>query len=361
MKKGMIKAGVLILLTVMISGCSKNEGSAGDGDKASGKGGSQYVTLGEYKNLPVTLTDTSVTDEELEEAIHEALSSKMTTEKVTDRPVEDGDTVNIDYEGKKDGVPFDGGTAQGYNLTIGSGTFIPGFEDGLVGAKVGETRDVNVTFPDDYMNNPDLSGKPAVFTVTVNSIGHYVVPEMTDEFIEAKTEGQFHSLDEVRQFLKEQTEASLTAYAESNMYSQLLGQAVANATLKKDIPADFLEEKKDSMIRTAKSNAEAYGKSYEDYLRDYLQMDEATFEETIKISAESIAKQNLVISAIAEVEGITVSDEEYDKEVADMIAEYGFASEDDLLESMTKQDIKDAILLDKVQAFLAENAEITQQ
>ncbi|MBR6452569.1 MAG: trigger factor [Lachnospiraceae bacterium] len=351
MNRKIIKTAVPVLLMLFLS--------AGCGSRMKAL---DYIELGQYKGIPVSRMSTTVSEEDLQKQMDQLERSYATLESVTDRDtVEQGDVANIDYAGSIDGVAFDGGTAQGFDLEIGSGVFIPGFEDGLVGAKVGETRDVNVTFPDDYMNNPDLSGKPAVFTVTVNSIGHYVVPEMTDEFIEAKTEGQFHSLDEVRQFLKEQTEASLTAYAESNMYSQLLGQAVANATLKKDIPADFLEEKKDSMIRTAKSNAEAYGKSYEDYLRDYLQMDEATFEETIKISAESIAKQNLVISAIAEVEGITVSDEEYDKEVADMIAEYGFASEDDLLESMTKQDIKDAILLDKVQAFLAENAEITQQ
>ncbi len=321
-----------------------------------------YIELGQYKGIPVSKMATTVSDEDLERQVEQLERSYATLEPVTDHDaVEQGDVANIDYEGSIDGVPFDGGAAQGFDLEIGSGVFIPGFEDGLVGAKVGETRDVNVTFPDDYYNNPDLSGKPAVFKVTVNSIGKYVVPEMTDEFIEANTEGQFHSLEEVRNFLREQTEASLTAYAESNMNSQLLGQAVANATLKKEIPADFLEEKKESMIRTAKSNAEAYGRSYEDYLRDYLQMDEATFQETIAISAENIAKQSLVISAIAEVEGIEVSDEEYDQEVADMIAEYGYASESELLESMTKQDIRDAILLDKVQAFLAQNAEITQQ
>ena len=144
-----------------------------------------YVILGNYKGVEITLDEPEVTDEYLEGYIDYVLQNSAVSTPVLDRPVEMGDVVNIDYVGKIDDVAFDGGTAQGYDLTIGSGRFIEGFEDGCIGMEVGETRDVEATFPDPYTNNPDLAGKVAVFTVTVNSISVEEIPELTDEYVQS--------------------------------------------------------------------------------------------------------------------------------------------------------------------------------
>ncbi|MBO4903184.1 MAG: trigger factor [Lachnospiraceae bacterium] len=320
-----------------------------------------YVELGDYKGLNVTRMSTEISEEDLDKQVERMLSAYATKEPVTDRDdVQDGDVANIDYVGMIDGEAFEGGSAVGFDLEIGSGTFIPGFEEGLIGAKKGETVDVPVTFPDEYTNNPALAGKPAVFTVTVNEISKKVLPELTEEFLSEKTGGQFKSVDEIRDYFKTQATASLTSYADSAMHTQLVNQAVENATLKQDIPEKYLEEKKQAMIRTAKSNAEAYGKTYEDYLHSYLNMDEATFLETIDKSTTQIAKQSLVIGAIAETENITVSDEELKEKIASTMAEYGYEKEKDLFETVSKEDILDDLLLEKVQDFLADNAVISK-
>ncbi len=320
-----------------------------------------YVELGQYRGLSVTKMATDVSEEDIQRQVDQMLSAYAVNEPVTGRKiVEAGDIANIDYEGSIDGVLFDGGSAKGFDLEIGSGTFIPGFEEGLIGAKVGETLDVNVTFPEEYLNNPNLAGKPAVFKVTVNSISQKVLPELTDDFIRENTAGQFNSVDEIKNYLREQTTQSLSSYAESTMQSQLLDMAVANATLKQDIPADYLEEEKESMIRTAKSNAEAYGLSYEQYLQNYLRMDEKTFLDTIQQSSADIAKQSLVISAIAQTEGLDITKEEYEQRIAQTMEQYGYQKEKDLFKTVTEQDIRDSMLLEKVQTFLVDNATITE-
>ena len=182
----------------------------------SGINVADYVTLGEYKGIEVSVDAPVVTDEYLDSYIDYVLQSNMVTTEITDRPVEEGDIVNIDYEGKIDGVAFDGGTAQGYDLTIGSGTFIDGFEDGLIGAETGETVDVNVTFPENYQGE-EVAGKDAVFTVTVNSISVETLPELTDEFVQGLDVG-VNTVEEYRQYaydlLMEEEQATHDSNAE---------------------------------------------------------------------------------------------------------------------------------------------------
>ncbi len=164
---------------------------------------SKYVTLGEYKEISVQMTQTepSVSDEYLDGYIEYLLSNDAIYTEVTDRTVEVGDITNIDYEGKIDGVAFDGGTAQGQELTIGSGMFIDGFEDGMIGMEIGETRDVETTFPDPYANNPDLAGKVAIFTVTLNSISIAETPELTDEYVAGLAIEGVTNVEEYRAYL----------------------------------------------------------------------------------------------------------------------------------------------------------------
>lgn len=349
MRKRMV---LLCLAAVMLSGCGhSNAINAID-----------YVELGEYKGIPATRMSTTVSEEDVDLQVMRLASQGAGSEPITDRDdVQEGDIANIDYEGSIDGVLFDGGSAKGFDLEIGSHTFIDGFEDGLIGAKVGDTLDVNVTFPDTYVNNPDLAGKPAVFKVTVNSISTKILPELTDEYISERTSGQFASLEEFRTYIREQTEASLKSYSDSSVSNQVITQVMDNASLKKDLPEEYIEEAKQKMIRTAKSNAQAYGMSYEDYLTNYLQMDEATFINTIEESSDDICLQSAVIAAIAQTEGIEVTKEETEQQIADLMAEYGYANKKDLLNVVPEEDINDSLLEDKVKAFLIENAVITEQ
>lgn len=188
MKKWKI-AGICLAVAVAAaaSGCGKKTGTETTAAESTAAETEEYVAessvkLGEYKGIAVTVTEASVTDEEVENQIQQVLNSKAEYREV-DRAAQTGDQVNIDYKGLLDGEAFEGGTAEGYDLTLGSGSFIDGFEDGLVGAVKGDQKDLNLTFPDPYPKNPDLAGKAVVFEVTVNAVKERSVPELTDEFV----------------------------------------------------------------------------------------------------------------------------------------------------------------------------------
>ena len=171
MKKKIIAALVGICTVVVMTGCG-NKGISND-----------KITIKQYKGLEVEKVDpVEVTDTDVEDSINSTLQTKSTQNDITDRPAQEGDVVTIDYEGKKDGVAFDGGTAQDQQLELGSGSFIDGFEDGIVGHNIGETFDLNLTFPEDYKSE-DLAGQAVVFTVTLDKISEVIVPELTDELV----------------------------------------------------------------------------------------------------------------------------------------------------------------------------------
>ncbi|HOO27447.1 MAG TPA: trigger factor, partial [Lachnospiraceae bacterium] len=253
MKKSVLIWGLLGVM-VCVTGCA---------DKSKIKA-EDYISLGEYEGLEVTRVSTEVTDEEIQQQIDSILSDYATTEEITDRTdVQEGDVVNIDYTGTLDGEVFDGGSAQGFDLEIGSGRFIDGFEEGLIGADVGDTVTLNLTFPGEYSNNPDLAGKDVVFAVKINSISKSELPEFNDAFIAQESSGQFSTVVDFKAYMTEQMESSRKEYADSIMYTELLDEAVDNAEVIKDIPEEYVQEKIDEMIRTTKSGAEAYGMDFD--------------------------------------------------------------------------------------------------
>ena len=208
------RTAYLLILSLILSltGCGGTGGSAGNAGGAAAASQSEnsaldtadlskLVTLGQYKNLELSVNSAKVTQEDIDAQIENALSSEAEQVEVTNRAVKEGDIVNIDYEGKKDGVAFDGGTAQGYDLTIGSGTFIDGFEDGLIGAKIGDTLDLNLTFPENY-GAAELAGQDVVFTVKVNSIKEEKLPELTDELAK-KINPEVKNVDEFKAYIKD--------------------------------------------------------------------------------------------------------------------------------------------------------------
>jgi len=339
------------LLLLFICGCGNN----------SKIDALDYIQLGEYKGLTATRYSTEITDEYVSEQIEAIMDGYAVTTEVTDRDdVREGDIVNIDFVGKHDGVAFDGGSAEGYSLTIGSGTFIEGFESGLIGSKIGDNLDLNLKFPNVYPNDPSLAGEEVIFNVTVNSISSKTVPELTDEFVSQSTNGEIASVEEMREMLVSQLEAEAKSYSDSMLYSTLLSKAIDNAVLKEDIPDSFIEEKKEEMIRTMKSNAKSYGVDYQTYLTGYLGMSESDFISTIEESSVEIAMQNLVIHAIAQTENISISKEELNEKIQEYMDYYGYASKKELEEDMNIDDISESMLIVKVEEFLCDNAVITE-
>ena len=309
---------------------------------------SEYVTLGEYKDLTVEVAPVEVTDEQVMDKI--ASETKQT---LTEGTVESGDTVNIDYVGKIDGEEFDGGSAEGYDLEIGSCTFIDGFEDGIIGMQVGDTKDLELKFPEDY-HSTDLAGKDVVFTVTVNSISR--VPELTDEVADSVVEGMTAEAyqESVRQDLEDQAKESQKTEAEQ----KLLQEVYENATID-----GYPEENLQYTIKRAKDYyewlASMYGMSLDDYLKNY-GMTQDEFNEQIQPVAEEALGEEMTLLAIAKEENIEVSDEEYEAGLARYAEAQGMDDPSKLEEAYGENYIKNSLLQEKVLDFLYENATIEE-
>ena len=309
---------------------------------------SEYVTLGEYKGLTVEVDPVEVTDEQVMDKI--ASETKQT---LTEGTVEDGDTVNIDYVGKIDGEEFDGGSAEGYDLEIGSCTFIDGFEDGIIGMQVGDTKDLELKFPEDY-HSTDLAGKDVVFTVTVNSISR--VPELTDEVADSVVEGMTAEAyqESVRQDLEDQAKESQKTEAEQ----KLLQAVYNNATI-----SGYPEENLQYTIKRATDYyewlASMYGMSLDDYLTNY-GMTQDEFKEQIQPVAEEALGEEMTLLAIAKEENIEVSDEEYQDGLARYAEAQGMDDPSKLEEAYGENYIRNSLLQEKVLNFLYENATIEE-
>lgn len=354
MKKiSQIALSVLLFVSMLLStGCSL-------GDKLSQlvqgeKSDSDYVTLGEYNKISLKTSDI---DAEVQSAIDETLDNYAEYKKKKTGKVKDGDTVNIYYVGRVNGKKFDGGsctkkdTPNGYNLTIGSGTFISGFEEGLIGAKAGEKLDVKATFPDSYTNNPDLAGKKAVFTVTVNYIqGEKVLPELTDEFV-TKNLTSYESLEDYQSTLRQHS------------IEDLAWDSVYNASKVEEYP----EDRVDAMYNQLYTSINYYLEQNSYTISDYLSAQNTTsadFKEELKDTAKQDVSKQLVYGAIAEQADIAVSDEEYQEELEDYLSTYGCEDEEALNQQFqnyygtdAREMIMDDLLYKKVKTYLADHVE----
>lgn len=351
MRKFSKRALALTLCTAMVfaGGCSKKEKSSKKEEKAA----TEYVKLCEYN--PVTIK-TADLDEYVQGQIDQTLAEYTTYKKVKKGKVKDGDTVNIYYVGRMKGKKFDGGsctkkdTPEGYDLTIGSNSFIDGFEEGLIGAKVGDTVKVNTQFPDEYANNPDYAGKKAVFTVTINYIqGDAIVPEVTDEFVK-KNLTTYESAEDFKNTLRE--------YG----IKELAWTAVQEGSTIEEYPQDQVDEMYNQLYTSITYYLQQSGYALSDYL-EAQQTTEDAFEEQLKTTAKEDVGRILICKAIADAEGISVSDEEYKKELENYISNYNVEDEaalDELFKNYYGTDAKsiivDDMLFQEVKAFLAENA-----
>ena len=334
------------------SAVSSKTTSAATGTAIEFKPSDYIEKLAEYKGLEYSKVDTEATDAEIEDRVKSFLSNYP--EKITDRAVKKGDTVNIDFEGKKDGVAFDGGTAKGFDLTIGSNSFIPGFEDGLIGKKPGETVDLNLKFPDDYKSE-ELKGAKVVFTVKINYIAGEAPKELTDELVKANTD--FKTAAEYKADIKAKLEESKKNEAKANTTRELLEKVVTESAIK-SVPK-AAEEKYYAQIMGYWNNvATQYGMELKDLVTNQFKLTEEEFEAEVKKQAELSARILVVVRAIAEAEKLEISDDEYK---AALNTYYENSNAKDSMDLATyekqvgKESLMDIILNDKVGTFLMEN------
>ena len=274
------------------------------------------VTLGEYKGVEVKKADLTVTDEEIEAELKKEQEKNSRTVNVDDRAVENGDMIKLDFEGFVDGVAFDGGKGENYDLTIGSNSFIPGFEDQLVGAKIGEDVDVNVTFPEEY-HAKDLAGKAAVFKCKVNAISVKELPELDDEF--AQEVSEFDTLDEYKADVKKNLEEKKAAEAKTAKENEAVDKAVENAQM--DIPDPMIDSQVEQMINDYARRLQSQGLSMEQYMQ-FTGTTLDALKEQVRPQALTQIKSRLVLEKIAEVENIQISDEKLDEELTKMAESY---------------------------------------
>lgn len=276
------------------------------------------VTLGEYKGLKVAKDAVEVKDEQVEEQVKNILNhhAKM-VDAEEGATVANDDFITLDFKGEVDGVAFAGGEGKDYPLQIGSHSFIDTFEDQLVGLKVGEEKDVNVTFPEEY-HAKDLAGKAAVFHCKINSIKHKEMPELTDEFVKAST--SYESIEDMKAKLRENIEKNAQREADTKCRNEILKQATDNITV--DIPEVMVENRVSNMIQELSVNLENQGMNLDAYLK-YANMDMAKLREQYKESAAIAVKTDLMLDAVAKAEDIKVENADINAEIALLAATYG--------------------------------------
>lgn len=310
------------------------------------------VTLGEYKGIKVEKTSTEVTDEEVDLKLKEEQEKSARTITVEDRAVQDKDEVILDFEGFVDGVAFEGGKGENYSLTIGSGSFIPGFEDQLIGAKLEEALDVNVTFPEEYQS-ADLAGKDAVFKCVVHEIKAKELPELDDEF--ASEVSEFDTLDAYKADIKLKLEEQKTADAKRKKEDQAVDGAAANAEL--SIPEAMLESQVSQMADDFSRRITQQGLTLEQYFQ-FTGLSQEKMLEELRPQAEKRIKTRLVLEAVADAEKIEISDEKLDEEIAKMAQNYQMEADKlkELMGENEKKQMKQDMAVQEAVTFLADNA-----
>ncbi|MDU9350809.1 trigger factor [Staphylococcus warneri] len=313
------------------------------------------VKLGDYKGLEIEKQDSELTDEELEESINHSLGHMAEMVVKEDGAVENGDTVNIDFSGSVDGEEFEGGQAEGYDLEVGSGSFIPGFEEQLEGMKTGEEKDVVVTFPEEY-HAEELAGKEATFKTKVNEIKYKDVPELNDE-IANELDAEANSVDEYKENLRKRLAEQKATEAENTEKEEAIKKATDNATI--DIPQAMIDTELDRMVQEFGQRIQQQGLDLQTYFQISGQ-DESQLREQMKDDAEQRVKTNLTLTAIADAENIEVSDEDIDKELEKMSEQFNISVED-IKNTLGNTDIvKNDVRIQKVIDLLKDNAKLVE-
>lgn len=355
MKKQFRALGYVLSLALgmsMLTGCGKKvDGVDQQGmiDKYAA-----YCDLPDYKGLEYTETKSTVTDADVRNKIDSLLQQYATKTQVKEGTVADGDNVNIDFVGSIDGVEFEGGNSNGagYDLTLGSGSMIPGFEDGIVGHKVGDTFNIKATFPENY-GKDELNGKEADFKITINYLTQTELPEYNDAFVASYTDATsiLEYEDSVRKDLVEQYEQS-----DKNQNESAIMQVLVEKTTYNEYPQQEMQDLIDKSIAQQEQAASSYGYSLGDYVTArYGFSDEDSFRQYIQGLAEDYIKEKIAVCAVAKDTGITVTKEEVDNYKKKIMDYYSYEDESKLEENYSSEDIVYYALAEKVVDFLLEN------
>lgn len=355
MKKCMAGFAAVLLSVSLLAGCGKSTVTNKDLHKMKVD---KYVTLGSYEDLNVSVAPAEVDEARQEELLLAVYQRAVTAENggITDRAVETGDTIILDYEGKKDGIAFEGGSAQGASLGIGSGSFIEGFEEGLVGVMPGETVDLDLTFPEGYRNNSELAGQDVVFTVTVR----YILPDagaMEDSVVAEMGIEDVKTVEALRAYVYDYL---MDSAEEEYLYAvkdALMGELIARSDFK-ELPEAFLESYKEIYTRSVESIAAGNNVTPDEFTNYYYGMNSADY---VGQYAEIQARQEVLLQAIANKEGLAIDDQELDQRLEEYASEMGATSVEVLLEGSDRENYRNYFMTDKVMDFLMERAEITEK
>ena len=308
------------------------------------------VTLGDYKGVTVEKTIQSVTDEDVQNEIDNALANYPVE---VDQAAKEGDTVNIDYVGKIDGEEFDGGSDQGADLKLGSGKFIDGFEDGLIGARKGETRTLILTFPEDYTQ--DLAGKAVEFTVTVNAVKE-PLSEPTDQWVADNIEG-YDNIADYKAGIRSEQEESNEQTAENQVRYAAWTQVIDNCTIN-EYPETLVEVGKKLYEQQVETYAKYAGMELDAYIESS-GLTQEEYQSNMEEYGKNVAAQALVCQAICDKEGFAIGDDDYQKALQDMLTEYG-CTEDELIQTYGQDNVEQSIMLNRVSNLILENANVTE-
>ncbi len=363
MRKKLLILGMCVAMVFSMTACKSSSsgktasnGELTDNSKADMQGTLYKTTvkLGQYKGLKVGESNAKATEEEIEKAVQNVLESNATDRKYEEGVLELGDTANIDFEGKINGVAFEGGTSKGYNLKLGGGGFIKGFEDGLVGKKVGETVELNLKFPDDYKNSStgelsEHAGKDVIFTVTINCFNRSIVPELTDAFVkEYCTVYKVETVSELKEYLEKQLVLNKKLSA---IWQTLLDST--EITYNKGEVAGLVEQMKNQYVQYYN----AYGMKLSDYL-EYAGMTEEEFDQQMDTSVRNSLKNIVIAMTVAREEGLEVTETEYREEVDPDVEAGTFDSLEEFQAMYPKQDTVDSLLYYKVLEWIADKCEV---
>lgn len=343
-RKHLILMGILFTMCLAFTGCKKES----------------QVKLGEYKGITYKPLSTEISDTEIQAALNQVVSTQTTytpDPKRKGTEVKDGDWLRIDYSGtlKDEDTPFSGGTAKDQRLQIGSGKFIPGFEDALIGQKVGEIAIINVTFPTNYAVNPEMSGKEAVFMVTIHEVLNAKVPELTDALIEKHTEGVHKTIDSYKEYVTEYLKQEKEAKAREAAREAILKQVIANASFD-HINEDDVKECEKKVLSYYEAIAKRFSVTLESYVSYYYDKTMDEFKKDIHKVAENTVKEQLVLEKIAKKENITLSDEQYQSMLKDYMTRYNYEDKEAMEKDYTVENLRKSMLYDLTIDFLIANA-----
>lgn len=324
---------------MLLSGCQMSKGLETDN-----------MTITQYIEVEIDEVEkvSAITDEDIDAYIQSELEAEADAVAAEDRAVEKGDTVKIDFVGKMNGEVFDGGSAEDYPLTIGSGAFIPGFEDSIIGHKIGETFDWNGKFPDNY-GGEEMAGKDVVFTITVNAI----VPELSDEWVKAVSE-KSKTVEEYKKEVTGLLEDNAQKSYEYSIETAVWEKVMENSTVKK-YPEKEVDEKNKAWIGEYETAAEYYGIDYQTFIEEQMGMPLEDFEKQIETAVKDVVKEKMVVEAIADKQHIKLDDKTYEKEVEKMAQDYGYPDVKTMKEAADEDELREEALKNLVKEWLADH------